>query len=382
MPRSRRGRGEGGVYQRSDGLWVGSLSLGQTGSGKRKRRTVYGKTKNAVLAKLDSLRGKVRAGSLADTGKLTVGQVLDLWLASLKSRSDAKTYQSRETSVRVHLRPRVGGTRIDRLSAIHVEALAVELADDKVGPGAARAALDVLDSALSFAAKRDLIPSNPFRKVDKPRPKKREPLFLTVGQARAVRECPARPPTHALVVTALGTGLRSGELLALQWPDVDLDAATLTVRRALSPTKDDPKRIKEPKSKASRRTVGLPPFVVKALRELRVYRDRLEIQSDYVFVTRSGELLDRGNVLKAWRKLVGRVNDQLTKRQLPLIPAAIRFHDLRHSHASILLSEGHSLKAVSRRLGHASAVITLSTYSHVMPDDDSKLTTGIGALLG
>jgi integrase len=375
MPRSRRGRGEGGVYQRADGLWVGSLSLGLDGTGKRKRRTVYGATKTAVLAKLDALRGKVRANTLTD-GKLTLNQILDLWLASLKSRSDPGTYRARETTIRIHLRPRVGATRADRLSPVHVEALAAELVADKVGGFAARRALDVLDSALAFAARRDLIPSNPFGKVDKPRPRPREPIFLTAGQAKAVRSAPARPTTHALIVTALGTGLRSGELLALTWPDIDLEAATLSVRRALAPTKDDPGRIKEPKSKASRRTIGLPPFVVVALKEMKTWREKAGVPGDLVFSSRTGEFLNRRNILKMFRLLAARSG------AVPPIPAKIRFHDLRHTSASLLLSAGHSLKAVSHRLGHANAVITLKVYAHIMPDDDDRLTKGMETILG
>jgi integrase len=382
MTRSRRGRGEGGVHQRPDGLWVGTLSLGLDGRGKRKRRTVYWKTKHEALAKLDSLRGKVRAGTLAESGKLTVGQVLDLWLANLKSRVDAATYEARERTVRVHLTGRIGATKVDRIKAVHLEALAKELGDDGVGSWALRAALDVLDSALAFAARRDLIPSNPFAKVDKPRRKAREPFFLTASQAVAVRTTSARPTMHALVVTALGTGLRSGELLGLEWPDIDLDGATLTVRRTVSRVKGHRDRVKPPKTKASRRTIGLPPFVVTALRSLQVHQARNSLDCAIVFRTSKGKRINAGASLRSFRRIVRRANLALGKKREPLIPAKVRLHDLRHTHASLLLSDGHSLKAVSVRLGHANATITLAVYAHCLPDDDGKLVAGMEAMLG
>jgi hypothetical protein len=154
MARKRRGRGESSIYQReSDGLWVGSVSLGYGPDGRRKRRTVYGKTKREAQEELDRLRNESRAGTLPDAGKLAMGQLLDRWLEALKAKVSTRRYERQESLVRLHLKPRVGGVRLAKLGAVHVEALAAELRADKVKPWAARHSLDTLGSACRNAVK-------------------------------------------------------------------------------------------------------------------------------------------------------------------------------------------------------------------------------------
>lgn len=194
MARARRGRGEGGVYQReSDSLWVGTVSLGFDGKGKRKQRTVYGKTKAEALGKLSDARAKAQVGNMPDIGSMTTGQVLDRWLDNLKARVGERTHEEKEILVRVHLKPRIGGVKVAKLNGVHVEALAAELRAAEVGPWAARNAIDALDYALTYATRLRLIPANPCRTIDKPRPKAGEIAFLAPDQARLVRETAAVP---------------------------------------------------------------------------------------------------------------------------------------------------------------------------------------------
>lgn len=383
MARAKRGRGEGGVFQReSDGLWVGTVSLGFDGNGKRKRRTVYGSTKGQVLDKLDSLRATTRAGNLPDSGNLTVGQLLDRWLEAFKGKAGARTYEAKESLVRVHLKPRVGNLRLVKLSGVHVEALAAELQTDKVRPWAARHSLDALDYALNYAVRLRLIPSNPCRLIHKPKPKSAEMAFLTPEQARLVRTTSADLPVHPLLAAALGTGCRQGELLALRWADVNLQAGTVSVERSLSMTRAG-FVVKSPKTKAAVRTIALPPFAIEALVDLKAQRLKAGLLSSPVFCTRTGNYLNKNNVLRAFRAVIVKVNRQLAKVEgASLIPATVRFHDLRHTVASILLSSGHSLKAVSKRLGHADPALTLRVYAHCLPGDDGKLATGLGQMIG
>src|SRR4051812_11111513 len=116
MARKRRGRGEGAVFERGDGLWVGSISLGLTEAGKRNRRTVYGATKKEVLDELDRLRSEARVGSLPDAGGLSVGQLLDRWLVSSKATTETRTFEERQRIVKNHLRPRVGGLKLAKVN--------------------------------------------------------------------------------------------------------------------------------------------------------------------------------------------------------------------------------------------------------------------------
>src|SRR5262249_34827480 len=145
--KKRRGRGEGSVFVREDGLWVGSISLGLTAAGKRKRKTVYGTTKKEVLDELDRLRSDARVASLPDAGGLTVGQLLDRWLESSKATTETRTFEERQRLVRNHVRPRLGGLKLAKVNALHVESLYADMARDGVGPTTIRHAASALGVA-------------------------------------------------------------------------------------------------------------------------------------------------------------------------------------------------------------------------------------------
>ncbi len=153
--------------------------------------------------------------------------------------------------------------------------------------------------------------------------------------------------------------------------DVDLKKGTIRIRRALSQTKAG-FILKDPKTKSSMRTIVLSPFAVDALRELKAAASDADLSTAPVFCTRTGGYLDKKNVLRAFRGVVKRANKSDAKNRRPL-PERLRFHDLRHTVASLLLSAGFSLLAVSKRLGHSKPLVTLDIYGHVMPDDDAKL---------
>jgi len=407
--RARRGRGESSIFKReSDGLWVGTVSLGYDGGGKRIRKTVYNTTKGGVQTKLDELRTEARTGNLPDAATLTVGQLLERWLASDEQKSATRTHEERERLVKNHLKPRLGGVKLAKLNALHIEGLYADMARDKVGPFAIRSAADVLSIALNEAVRLKLMNSNPAAAVKKPKTPKREMLCLNDAQAKAVLAAAAGVPVGPLVVAAIGTGCRQGELLALTWEDVDLKAGTLTVRRSLSQTKAG-FVTKEPKTDASRRTLTIPPFVVDALTTLKASRMKASLLGASMFCTRTGGYMCKKNVLRAFRGLVKRANTAIraavekasnppqeattledTRPEasagagecgLKVIPEKVRFHDLRHTVASLLLSKGHSLKAVSQRLGHANPTMTLRVYAHTMPNDDAKLAEGLGRML-
>ncbi len=390
MRRTRRGRGEGGVFQReSDSQWVGTISLGyDANTGKRKRKTVYGTTKAEVLAKLDKLRNDARTGTTADAGSLTVGQFLAKWLAAgtpgKKGKAGVKTLEVRESSIRIHLTPHVGPVKLAKLSPLHIESLYASLQMAGAGPGAIRYAADVLSIALNHAVKLKLIPSNPSAAIPKPIPPKRDMLFLTAEQSKAILTTVAGKPVFPIVVTALATGCRQGELLALGWEDIDLRKGTLIVRRSLAQTKGG-YVLKEPKTHAGLRSISLPVFAVEALAAHRTGAVKAGLMFAPVFCTRTGGHLDKKNVLRAFRVAVNRTNGSMKSAKDEIepkpIPAKIRFHDLRHTHASLLLSAGHSLKAVSRRLGHADPAMTLRVYAHCLPNDDDKLADGLNGLM-
>jgi integrase len=388
------------VFEREDGLWVGSISLGYTESGKRKRKTVYGVTKKEVLDELDRLRSEARVGNLPGAGGLTVGQLLDRWLESSKASTETRTFEERQRLVKNHLRPRMGGLKLEKVNALHVESFYADMARDGVGATTIRHAANVLGVAFSHACNLKLIPFNPAAAIKKPKAPKRHMLFLTPEQVKILLEAAKGRPCYPLVVLALATGCRQGELLALTWEDIDLANGTLTVRRSLAQT-DEGFQVKEPKTAASRRTISLPGFAVSMLTEHKAAALRAGLLNAPVFSTRDGNWLLKRNVLRALRAVVRRASTPPGKinkggrpkkgaaprskapfEMLSLIPAKLRFHDLRHTVASILLSQGQSVRAVSQRLGHSNPALTLRVYAHCMPSDDPQLAAALNKMLG
>jgi integrase len=385
MSRKRRGRGEGSVFERADGQWVGSISLGYADQGRRKRKTVYGATKQEVLDKLDKLRGDARAGRLPDAGSLTVGQLLDRWLQSSKPKMAVRTYEEREKTVANHIRPRLGPVKLAKLTALHVESFYADLRNDHVGAWAVRHAANALGAALNHAARLKLIPANPAAAVPKPSEPKREMLCLTQEQAHFLLSASHGRAVYPLLAVALGTGCRQGEILALTWDDVDIDKGTVSVRRCLSETKQG-FVVKEPKTAAGRRTVTIPEFAVAALAERRAEELRAGLIAAPVFCSRTGNHLFKRNLLRAFWAAVAGANARAA--ELPAeearrktIPAGLRFHDLRHTVASLLLSQGQSLRAVSQRLGHSNPALTLKVYAHCLPSDDAQLAAGLARMM-
>jgi integrase len=387
MARKRRGRGEGSIFQRGDGLWTATVSLGYDGNGRRKRRTVYGETKKEVQDKLDALRGDVRAGNLPEAAKLTVGQLLDRWLESNRPRMGVRTYEEREKTVATHVKPRLGGIRLSALTSLHVESFYADLRNDGVAPWPIRHAANALGAALNYACrlKPPLISRNPAAGVAKPSEPKREMVCLTQEQARHLLLSSGGRVVYPLLAVAVGTGCRQGEILALVWDDIDLRKGTLTVRRSLSETRQG-FILKEPKTAAGRRTVTLPDFTVEALVAHKAAALKAGLTGAPVFCSRTGNHLFKRNLLRAFWAAVKGANALAGKpppeeAELKAIPAGLRFHDLRHSSASILLSQGQSLRAVSQRLGHSNPALTLKVYAHCLPSDDAQLAAGLARMM-
>jgi integrase len=394
MSRNRRGRGEGSIAYRDDkGLWEARISLGFGASGRRVRKTVYGVSKGDVAEKLRKLQADHDAGRLVETEELTTAEYLTRWLNNTaKEAVGGTTWERYRQLVELYLVPILGGVKLHKLRPLHVEQCYATMkvgSEERKPAGAStrKFAGVVLSVALRHAVRINLIPSNPAAEVKKARTAEREMLFMTAPQARRFRDAAKTNQNYALFALALGSGMRQGEILALSWADIDLDKGAVDVRRTLSRVEGQ-YVLKEPKSRNSRRTISLPVFVLTALRDHRTAAFKAGLIAGPVFSTRNGTYLDKKNVLRAFKGIVGRVNVAERKRtgetgtEPDLIPAPIRFHDLRHTHASALISGGASVKAVSRRLGHADVAITLRVYSHLMPDDDGRLASQVGTLFG
>lgn len=203
--------------------------------------------------------------------------------------------------------------------------------------------------------------------TDPPRKHGRELHPLTRDEVRAFLDGVRDDPREALYVTAIGTGLRQGELLALRWQDIDLEAGTLTVRHTLQRFT---RELAEPKTERSRRTLHLPPRVTAALTAHR-QRQAIVPLSGLVFATAGGAPLHSVNVTLALQRNLRRLG--LPQR---------RFHDLRHTFATLAIEAGEDISVVSRALGHASVAITADVYIHITPAMKDRLAARMEAVLG
>lgn len=371
--RKRRGRGEGSIFFREDRkLWAASISDGQDEKGRRKRVTIFGKTKKIVREKL-----KEKLGSTVslDAGKITVAQLMKQWLESKREKTAPRTHEDRERVVNAHLIPRkIGKVVLAKLTSRQVEAYYLEMSSDGVGATTARHAAKALTAALHYARKLGEITVSPATGVTLPPAPKREMLTLTGPQCKALLLASRGRPCYPIIALALGSGLRQGELLALSWEDIDLDKGTLTVRRSLCKTKAGGFELRVPKTQSSRRTIVLPAFAIEVMKEHRAAREAAGMLDVVCFTSRAGLFMPRSDLYAAFKRVC--------KRTTPALPAGLRFHDLRHTHASLLLSQGQSLRAVSNRLGHVDPALTLRVYAHVLPADDQQLADGVARIIG
>ncbi len=254
----RRGKGEGSIYRRkSDGKWVGTLDLGWV-DGKRKRRTIYGRTEQDVRIRLFDIRAARKRGTRVTTPQYrTVGQVLDGWLKSTgNSELRPRTFDSYNMIVSRHLAPKLGHTPIKDLDAQAVRLYIRDKLDIGLSPTTVKNHHAVLRRILNDAVDDRLIAVNAAALVKPPRLTQPDMTILTPEQARSFLEQVRGNRLEALYTVAISMGLRQGEALGLRWEDVDLENATLTIRKSLQRTKQGLELV-EPKTAKSRRTLSI-----------------------------------------------------------------------------------------------------------------------------
>ena len=370
-----RGNNEGGIWRRKDGRWEARISLGWE-NGKRRSKSYTGKTRAEVQAKLlAGLHDKEHGLPITEQGQ-TVGQYLARWLEdSVRPNQRPGTYERYSTLVRLRLIPSLGKIKLDKLTPQHVQAMLAGMT-----PSMARYARTVLRAALSRAMKWGLVVRNAAALAEPPRSPRREMRYLAPDQAKALLAAAAGHKDEALFVTALMCGLRRGELLGLRWQDVDLDGGRLHVRHALHRVRvpggpPSTLQLDEVKTEKSRRTIApLPAQVMAALRAHKARQAEtsgVPLPTAYVFTTINGGRVDATTLAYHYQRL-------LKKAGLP----HFRFHDLRHSCASILLAKGVPPKVIQEMLGHSQISTTMNVYAHVMPNLRQEAADAMDAMFG
>ncbi len=363
---SKRANGESSIYKDNAGRWHGYVSLGLKDNGVRDRRHVSGAKRADVVAKVRALEAKRDAGTAGAAGKApTVGQWLEHWLDTIAARKVRPSTLHRYRQLVTHqLLPGIGHHRLDRLQPEHAEKLYADLEASGLAAATVLQAHRVLSRALKVAMQRDKVARNVCTLVDAPTVDRAEVQPLTSAEARQVLAAAAGHANAARWSVALALGLRQGEALGLPWDAVDLDGGTLAVRQALQRQQGRGLVIVQPKSRAGRRTIALPPQLRDALRQHRVAQlaERMAAGSVWedhglVFCQPNGKPLDPRSDHRQWRLLLDAAGVR-----------GARLHDARHTAATLLLTQGVPARVVMEVLGHSQISLTLGTYSHVVPE--------------
>jgi integrase len=371
----KRGHGEGTIYHRSDGRWSATLRL-EYG----RRKTLYGRTRAEVQTKLRQLQRDRELGVIVGGPSVSVANYLARWLdeaARLKVRP--KTFISYSLNVR-RLNPLIGRIRLAQLTPQAIQGAYARLSAQGLAPRSVRQAHVVLHSALRQAMRWGMVGRNAADGVIVPRPEPSEMATLTSEQLHKLFEATHGQALHAVWVLLATTGLREGEALGLRWSDIDMEKATLVVRRALQRHGSAGLVMVDPKTARSRRTIHLSQVAVKALTEHRAQQREMRLLAGAAWRTDFGDLVfcarTGGPMGSSWLNVV--FKRELAKAGLP----RIRIHDLRHTAATLLLTRGVHPKVVQDMLGHSTVTLTLDTYSHVTPALHKEAADHMDALLG
>jgi integrase len=368
----------GQIIQRGVDRWLVRVALGRDASGKRihHNRTVRGTRKDARRY-LNKILREIDTGTFVELSDRPLADFIAEWLANVvRPRVRARTLADYTSLAKRHIAPALGQQKLGRLSPLEIQRLYTDLQERGLSARTVRYVHSVLHGSLEQAVKWNLLAKNPAKLVSLPRNEHREMRSLSVPEATRFLAAANSTRWQALWLLLLTTALRPGEALGLKW--ADLDGERMRIQRSLVRTSGCDWQLAEPKTSRSRRVVTIPATALSALlsHRARQAEERLLCGPDWcnldlVFCTRSGNPLDYRTVVRR------HFSPLLVEAKL----GALRPYDLRHSCATLLLAAGENIKVVSERLGHASATLTLDTYSHVLPDMQQRAAQRMEDLL-
>lgn len=421
----RRGHGEGSIYKRADGYWTAVIDLGWE-DGKRKRKQLYGKTRKEVADKLSEAQQLHRGGRLPTAPGQTLEKYLATWLEDVKPSLRPKTYDDYSRMTQKHIVPGLGKVQLAKLTPGQVQRFYTKKLET-LSPRSVEYLHAILHRSLERAERWGLVPRNPADSalVDVPRPRKHEFTPLTFDEAKAFLAVAAEHRLSALWALALHTGMRQGEILGLRWKDLEDDCSALTVNQTIQRV-GKALVVGEPKTEGSRRRVPIPPSVAAELNRWRTTQ-KAELLAlgvrwspeGYVFTSEAGTPIFARKLLDQFKRLLvkaatkddaGRLAslegelaeatrehgdgsveaDRIRASAMRLREEierkteraqAIRFHDLRHSAASLMLAEGVPPKVVQEMLGHSQISMTMDTYGHLMPGQREQAVSALARAL-
>ena len=375
----KRANGDGSIRKRKDGRWEGRYVVGHDPvTGKMISRNVLGKTQAEVKEKLRTAIENSKRLDYTQTGKYTVGQWMDEWFeAYAKVKVRPSSHQTYKGYIENHIKPNIGDIPIEKLTSLQLqkfyrrlltEGRVPRIESEKQPRGLSAKTVrninQVISSAMDMAVRHKLILTNPTEGCELPKVEHREMKTLPAEQLGAFLREAKESGVYELYYLDLATGLRRGELLGLKWEDVDLQNGIIHVRRQVARVDGEVKELPL-KTKNAYRNISISQDAVVMLTEMEAHRS-----SDYVFPSPTGGPISPDSVNNMLHRVLKRAG-------LP----SIRFHDLRHTFATLALQNGVDIKTVSGMLGHFSAGFTLDTYAHVTTSAQKEAAKTMGNVL-
>jgi len=351
----------GSIREKSKGSWQIQVYTGnKDGKYTRHFETIRGK-KSDAQRRLTELLSSLDKGIYTPPGKLTVAEHLHQWLEGyVKTNCSPRTLDGYQSIMETHLIPALGHVQLKHLNPKAIQAYYGQ-ACEKLSARTVHHQHRVLSQSLKYAVRQGYLGRNPAELVDPPSPCKKAMRTLTPSEVELLFENAQGNYHYPIIYTAVSTGLRQAELLGLRWRDIDLDMLSISVSQVLYKRRGIC-QFKEPKTAHSRRRVAMTPKLALFLREYRVERESLYWQlgqplslDSLVFASVEGKPIDPGVLSHDFARIVKRASLE-----------GVRFHDLRHTFASLMLLRGAKPKVISEALGHASVAFTMDTYSHII----------------
>ncbi len=388
----KRANGEGSVYKRKDGKWVGQITVGRYDDGRLKRKTVYGNVKKEVNQKLNEIQNQINTGKFIDKNDITLSEWMYSWLNKRENSISEKTWNCYESIIRCHIIPpfnnwQGGKIKLQNLTTGNIQNLINDkfkngrmTKEKKTKPELSTRTIEyihlTLNLALKQAVKEKEIYDNPAEYVELPQDnKEKQYITLSLEELKNFFKTIKDDKFFTLIFLAIRTGLRRGEILGLKWSDINFETGILNVNQQVKSEKGNLILSNKLKSKKSKRPIVLDQFTLQLLLKHKEEQNKKQIKNEInnelnlMFCKEDGQLINPLYFTKYFGKL-------LKKHNLK----HIRLHDLRHTFATISLEIGIPHKVVQEMLGHVDIGTTMNAYSHVTLDIQKIASDKLGEI--
>jgi integrase len=366
---------KGHIRERSPGHWAIILDARDPQTGKRRRRWHSFKgTKREAQVECARIISEAQQGGAIDPSRITLAEFLDRfetdWLSTQVTALTAERYRH----ALAHVRRQLGEKHLQKLQPANLASFYATLHGDGLAPRSVKLIHRIVHRALGQAKVWGLVRDNAAEFAKPPRAQDQEVKMLQPAEAAALVERLRGGPLYMIALLGLATGMRRNEMLGLRWCDVDLGAGRIKIEQSLEQTTTHGIRVKSPKTRSGRRTISLPGSLVAELRQYWISQQEQRLfaglgkasDASPVLAGADGSYQSPGAISQAWGRAV----------------PDYKLHSLRHTHASMLIASGMDVLTISRRLGHASATITLSVYGHMIAGSDDRAAQIVDQMLG